>query len=128
MVSKADLITDYDPFKHLWAYDPIIKRQTVHIIKGKIAVSLVTGHRFKLNENQIKKFKEEGRNKMKTKTKVMESTRHKSLSCKVCGSHDIKMQPVSQDLYLLWCESCSQDNRVEKTVAFATKEDLNDAL
>ena len=63
---------------------------------------------------------------MKTKTKVMESTRHKSLSCKVCGSHDIKMQPVSQDLYVLWCESCSQDNRVEKTVAFATKEDLHD--
>ena len=65
---------------------------------------------------------------MKTKTKVMESTRHKSLSCKICGSHDIKIQPVSQDLYLLWCESCSQSNRVEKTVAFATKEDLNDAL
>ena len=61
METKADLITDYDPFKHLWAYDPIIKRQTVHIIKGKIAVSLVTGHRFKLNENQIKELKEDGR-------------------------------------------------------------------
>ena len=60
MVSKADLITDYDPFKYLWAYDPVIKMRTVHVIKGKMAVSLVTGHRFKLNENQIKEFKENG--------------------------------------------------------------------
>ena len=60
METKADLITDYDPFKHLWAYDPVIKRRTVHVIKDKMAVSLVTGHRFKLNENQIKEFKEEG--------------------------------------------------------------------
>ena len=66
---------------------------------------------------------------MKTKTKVkIESGRHKSLSCKVCDSHDIKMQPVSQDLYVLWCESCHQDNRVGKTVVFATKEDLHDAF
>ena len=62
MVSKADLITDYDPFKYLWAYDPVIKMRTVHVIKGKMAVSLVTGHRFKLNENQIKEFKEGGLN------------------------------------------------------------------
>ena len=59
MVSKGGPVTDYDPFKHLWAYDPVIKRRTVHVIKGKIAVSLVTGHRFKLNKNQIKEFKEE---------------------------------------------------------------------
>ena len=44
--------------KYLWAYDPVIKMRTVHVIKGKMAVSLVTGHRFKLNENQIKEFKE----------------------------------------------------------------------
>ena len=62
MVSKADLITDYDPSKYLWAYDPVIKRRTVHVIKGKIAVSLVTGHKFKLNENQIEEFKERGLN------------------------------------------------------------------
>ena len=59
MVSKGGPVTDYDPFKHLWAYDPVIKRRTVHVIKGKIAVSLVTVHRFKLNKNQIKEFKEE---------------------------------------------------------------------
>ena len=76
-----------------------------------------------------KQFKEKGGNKMKTKTKVkIGSRRHKGLSCKVCGSHDIKMQPVSNDLWVVWCEGCSQDNRVEKTVAFATKEDLHDAL
>ena len=43
--------------KYLWAYDPVIKMRTVHVIKGKMAVSLVTGHRFKLNENQIKELK-----------------------------------------------------------------------
>ena len=59
MVSKADLITDYDPFKHLWAYDPVIKRRTVHVIKGKMAVSLVTSHRFRLTEREIKQLKEE---------------------------------------------------------------------
>ena len=47
--------------KYLWAYDPVIKMRTVHVIKGKIAVSLVTGNRFKLNENRIKELKEEGR-------------------------------------------------------------------
>ena len=62
MVSKGGPVTDYDPFKHLWAYDPVIERITVHVIKGKMAVSLVTGHRFKLNENQIKEFKEGGLN------------------------------------------------------------------
>ena len=62
METKADLITDYDPFKYLWAYDPVIKMRTVHVIKDKMAVSLVTGHRFKLNENQIKEFKEGGLN------------------------------------------------------------------
>ena len=60
MVSKGGPVTDYDPFKYLWAYDLVIKRRTVHVIKGKIAVSLATGHRFKLNENQIKEFKEKG--------------------------------------------------------------------
>ena len=72
METKADLITDYDPFKYLWAYDPVIKRRTVHVIKGKMAVSLVTSHRFKLNENQIKEFKEKGGNKMENNDNIKE--------------------------------------------------------
>ena len=59
MVFKGRPVTDYDPFKHLWAYDPVIKRRTVHVIKGKMAVSLVTGHRFRLTEREIKQLKEE---------------------------------------------------------------------
>ena len=59
MVSKGGPVTDYDPFKYLWAYDLVIKRRTVHVIKGKMAVSLVTGHRFRLTEREIKQLKEE---------------------------------------------------------------------
>ena len=66
---------------------------------------------------------------MKTKTEMKTgSAHHRTLSCKICGSREIKMQPIAQNLWVLWCESCSRSNRVEKTVAFATKEDLNDAL
>ena len=66
---------------------------------------------------------------MKTKTEMKtRSAHHRTLSCKLCGSREIKMQPIAQNLWVLWCEACSRSNRVEKTVAFATREDLNDAL
>ena len=66
---------------------------------------------------------------MKTKTEMKtRSAHHRTLSCKVCGSREIKMQPIAQNLWVLWCEACNRSNRVEKTVAFATREDLNDAL
>ena len=66
---------------------------------------------------------------MKTKTEMKTgSTGHRSLSCKLCGSHDIKMQPISRNLWVMWCEACDRLNRVEKTVAFATREDLDDAF
>ena len=34
--------------RYVYAYDPKIERRCVHVIKGKWAVSLMTGHRFKL--------------------------------------------------------------------------------
>ena len=57
---------------------------------------------------------------MEEKAKI----KHKTLVCSICGSHDIKIQPISNNLWVVWCESCNRANRVEKTVAFAAKEDL----
>ena len=63
---------------------------------------------------------------MKTKTEMKTgSARHRTLSCKLCGSHEIEIQPISQNLWVVWCETCSHAGRVEKAVAFATKADLS---
>lgn len=34
--------------KYVYAYDPLIKRRVVHLVVDKVAVSLITGHVFKL--------------------------------------------------------------------------------
>jgi len=34
--------------KYIYAFDPKIKRRVVHIVVNKEAISLVTGHKFKL--------------------------------------------------------------------------------
>lgn len=34
---------------YIFAYDPKIKRRVVHTVKGGMAISLVTGHRFRYN-------------------------------------------------------------------------------
>ena len=33
--------------RYIFAYDPIIKRRVVHMVKGGYAISMVTGHRFR---------------------------------------------------------------------------------
>jgi hypothetical protein len=33
--------------KYIYAYDPIIKRRVVHVVKNEWAISLVTGHQFR---------------------------------------------------------------------------------
>lgn len=38
--------------KFVYAYDPIIKRRIVHLVKDGIAISMVTGHRFKMPKSK----------------------------------------------------------------------------
>jgi len=33
--------------EYVYAYDPILKRRCVHLVKNGWAISLVTGHRFR---------------------------------------------------------------------------------
>jgi len=33
--------------KYIYAYDPIIRKRVVHVVKGGYAISMVTGHKFK---------------------------------------------------------------------------------
>ena len=34
-------------FKYIYAFDPIIKKRVVHVVKNGYAISLVTGHKFR---------------------------------------------------------------------------------
>lgn len=46
-------------FRFCWAYDLIIKKRVAHLVKGRIAISLVTYHMFKLTKEQMKRLKKE---------------------------------------------------------------------
>lgn len=38
--------------KYIYAFDPIINRRVVHLVKNRIAISLVTGHKFKVKKRK----------------------------------------------------------------------------
>jgi len=42
-----------DERKYVYAYDPIIKRRVVYVVIGEWAISLATGHKFKLPKDKI---------------------------------------------------------------------------
>ena len=39
----------------VYAFDPLIKRRVVHVVIGDYAISLVTGHKFKIKKEEVKK-------------------------------------------------------------------------
>lgn len=40
--------------KYVYVYEPKLKIQTVHLVKGDYAISLVTNHKIKLNKKEKK--------------------------------------------------------------------------
>lgn len=38
--------------KYIYAFDPIIERRVVHLVKNRTAISLVTGHKFKVKKRK----------------------------------------------------------------------------
>jgi len=39
-------------FEYIYAYDPVVKKRVVHVVKNGWAISMVTGNRFRYVENR----------------------------------------------------------------------------
>ncbi|MDA8339960.1 MAG: hypothetical protein M0Z70_11740 [Nitrospiraceae bacterium] len=57
-------------FKYVWAYDPTIGKRVAHLVKGRIAISVITGHMFKLTKEEMKRLRKEEINGRKIKNKT----------------------------------------------------------
>jgi len=44
-------------YKYYYAYDPKVKRRVVHVLMNGYLVSMITGHKFKFNEQKAAKQK-----------------------------------------------------------------------
>lgn len=60
---------------------------------------------------------------MASKTKLKSGLK---LTCRLCGSHDIRIEHLSGEMYLVICSTCDAAHRAVKSVALATDDDIRE--